>query len=271
MKQFSPQEFQMRFSLAAFLLLLCSTSWAVPSSNTTSTVFSSIDDSTSGWGWCTGAGCAGGASASSYYMAQNQTSPSKDGASTQFYVDGPAATNVLFWNKLGAHDSLTHFQFDFWSQFASSSTTIGQAFEFDTFQFVKGREYMFGTQCDYAVGLWDVWNAGAGVWERTSVACPKFTPNVWYHITWNVHRSAASGNKNEYYDSFTVVKYDANNNVVANNTYTLNLVYPSTTLPSGWTNNLGVQFQIDLNSQSGVNGNPSSTSEWVDQVSLTAW
>ena len=260
----------MKLSVSACLLLFCSMAFAgTPSTRTT--VFSNIDDSTTGWGSCTGSGCAGGNSASTYYMAQNQTTPSKDGASTEFYVAGGAYTNALFWNKLGANDSLSHFTFDFWAQLDSNSTTIGQAFEFDTFQFVKGREYMFGTQCDYASGMWEVWNAGAGVWQQTPVACPKFTPNVWYHITWNVHRSTAPGNKNMYYDGFTVVQYDANNNVVSNNSYTLNLVYPSTTMPTGWTDNMGVQFQIDLNAQSGVNGNPSSTSEWIDQVSLTAW
>jgi hypothetical protein len=259
----------MKFSLLG-CLLLCSAAWAATSSGGT-TVFSNIDDSTTGWGWCTGGGCAGGASASSYFMAQNQTSPAKDGASTEFYVDGTAWTNVLFWNKLGAHNALTHFQFDFWSQFDANSTAIGQAFEFDTFQFVNGREFMFGTQCDYAAGVWEVWNAGAGAWQQTAVACPKFTPGVWYHITWNVHRSSGKGNQNMYYDGFTVVQYDANNNVAANHTYTLNLVYPSTTLPAGWNDNLGVQFQIDLNGQSGLNANPSSTREWVDRVSLTAW
>jgi hypothetical protein len=262
----------MKFSAFACLVLLCSAGSAANSSNGNTTVFSNIDDSTAGWGQCTGAGCAGGSSASNYFMAQNQTTPSKDGASTEFYVDGAAYTDVLFWNKLGAHDSLTHFTFDFWSQFDANSSTIGQAFEFDTFQFTKGREYMFGTQCDYAAGVWEVWNAGAGAWQKTSVACPKFTPNVWYHITWNVHRNVAKGDKNMYYDSFTVAQYDTTGTtVVSNNTYTLNLVYPSTTMPTGWTDNMGVQFQIDLNGQSGVNGNPSSTKEWVDRVSLTAW
>jgi hypothetical protein len=258
----------MRFLLAG-LLLMSSVAWATtPPSN--ATVFPQIDDSTSGWGSCTG-GCAGGASASTYWMAQNQTTPSVDGASTQFYVDGPAWTNVLFFNKLGAHDSFTHFQLDFWVNVDSNSTIIGQALEFDTFQFVNGREYMFGTQCDYAAGSWEVWNPQAGTWRNTGVACPKFTPNVWYHITWNFHRSGRGNNKNQYYDNFTVVQYDANNNVVSNKTYSLNLAYGSTALPSGWNDNMGIQFQLDLNGQSGVNGNPTTTSEYVDKVSLTAW
>jgi hypothetical protein len=262
----------MKSFLSGMLLLIASAASATtPPSN--ATVFPQIDDSTNGWGSCTDPACSGGtASASVYWMQQNQTAPSLDGASTQFYVDGPAGSNVLFWNKLGAHDSLTHFQSDFWVHLDSNSTIIGQAFEFDTFQFVNGREYMFGTQCDYANGLWEVWNAQSGAWQNTGVRCPKFTPNVWYHITWNYHRGARlSNSKNQYYDNFKVVQYDANNNVVASHSYSLNLVYGSAPLPSGWNDNMGVQFQMDLNSQAGVNSNPTTISEYVDKVTLTAW
>jgi hypothetical protein len=258
----------MRFLLLGFLLM-SSAAWATtPPSN--ATVFPQIDDSTSGWGSCTG-GCAGGTAANAFWMAQNQTTPSLDGASTQFHVDGNAWTNVLFWNKLGAHDSFTHFQLDFWVNVDSNSAIIGQALEFDTFQFVNGREYMFGTQCDYATGLWEVWNPQGGTWQNAGVACSRFTPNVWYHITWNFHRAARGANKNQYYDNFRVVQYDANNNVVSNRSYSLGLAYGSTALPSGWNDNMGIQFQLDLNGQAGVNGNPTTTSEYVDKVSLTAW
>jgi hypothetical protein len=34
---------------------------------------------------------------------------------------------------------------------------------------------------------------------------------------------------------------------------------------------MGVQFQIDLNGQAGVNSNPTTISEYVDKVTLTAW
>jgi hypothetical protein len=259
----------MKYLLAGLVLLIGSAAWATtPPSN--ATVFPQIDDSTSGWGSCTG-GCAGGNSASTFWMQQNQTTPSLDGASTQFYVDGPAWSNVLFWNKMGAHDSLTHFKFDFWVHLDSNSSTIGQAMEFDTFQFVNGREYMFGTQCDYGTGAWEVWNPQAGTWQKTGVACAKFTPNAWYHITWNFHRSPHLNNKNQYYDNFRVVQYDSNNNVVANNSYSVNLAYGSGPLPSGWNDNMGVQFQMDLNGQAGVNSNPTTISEYVDKVTLTAW
>jgi hypothetical protein len=204
-------------------------------------------------------------------VAQFQTQPSRDGASTKFYVDGPAWTDVLFWNKVGAHDDFTHFQFDFWVQVDTNSTTIGQTLEFDAFQFAKGVEYMFGTQCDYATGVWEIWNQRGGRWMNSGIACQKFVPNVWYHITWNFHRNTYWWDRNMYYDNLTIERYDANNTLAARNTYNLYRAYAPGPMPAGWSDDLGVQFQVDLNGQAGINGNPSTITEYVDQVKLTAW
>jgi hypothetical protein len=56
-----------------------------------------------------------------------------------------------------------------------------------------------------------------------------------------------------HYDSLTV---DGMQN-------TLNLAEPSGPLPTGWTDNLGVQWQLDTGSA------PLTTSEWIDNVKLT--
>ncbi|MGI9103845.1 MAG: hypothetical protein ACR2IF_15505 [Terriglobales bacterium] len=261
----------MKIRLLGFALLASCAALAQVTPPSTATVFSGIDDNTTNWGNCTGT-CAGGATAySTSYMAQFQTTPSKDGDSTKFYVDGPAWTDMLFWNKVGPHDSFSNFQFDFWFMLDSNSTTIGQAIEFDAFQFAKGVEYMFGTQCDYGAGVWDIWNQKSGHWIQTGIACPKFTPNVWYHATWNFHRSARKQQPMMYYDSLTLVQYDANDNAVYNVTYTLNTGEPAGPEPSGWSDNMGVQFQLDLNGNSGASGYPSAVTEWIDQVKLTAW
>ena len=278
----------MRSFALGLALLLCSTAWAATSSSTTT--FTNIDDQinldngTTGWGWCTGS-CAGGTKAHKYWMAQNQTTPSLDGNSTEFYVDGRQWSDVLFWYKLGtAYDATANFTTDFWVQVDKNSPTIAQAFEFDTFQFITGsspREYMFGTQCDYGQGyVWDIWNQGTGQWIPLNgqnglplVPCDlvkqgPLTPNVWYHMTWNFHRTA---DQLEHYDSVTIVRYDSSMNVTSNVTVSLNLTEASGPLPSGWNDDLGVQFQMDLNGNAGVGSNPSTMSEHVDKVSLTAW
>jgi hypothetical protein len=97
--------------------------------------FTNIDDRQTGWGSCTT--CAGGANdADVYWMAQFQSTPSRDGDSTQFYISASKPySDVLFWNKLGPHDAATTFTWDFW-MIVDTASQNAQALEFDIFQFV---------------------------------------------------------------------------------------------------------------------------------------
>lgn len=253
-----------------FALLISSCAFAqtiTPPSN--ATVFANLDDSSSGWGQCTGS-CAGGTTASTYYIAQFQTTPSLDGSSTNLHVDGPAWTDALFWNKLGPHNNYKNFQTDFWFMVDKNASQIGQALEFDTFQFNSGTEYMFGTQCDYATGTWDVWNQKQGRWiSLSTLPCAKFAPDVWYHITWSFHRTSR---KQVSYDSLRVMQYDSTGTVVvADHAYSVNMVELAGPMPSGWSDDMGVQFQTDLNGQAGTTGFPSTVNTWIEKVTLTAW
>jgi hypothetical protein len=224
--------------------------------------FSNIDDITAtdngtvGWGMCSN--CAGGQVTSTYWMAHNQTTPSRDGASTELFMSGQGYSNVLYYNKLGPLDSASHFTWDFWVQVDSSSSSA-QTFEFDTFQFMNGRRFMFGTQCNYANGQWQIWNEGGKYWLNAGFACQKFVPGKWYHLTWKFHRGTGTDTQ-MYYDSFSI-QHDGRST-----THSLNaLAEPSGPLPAGWGDNLGVQFQLDLGPSGG------ELHEWIDQVTLTAY
>ena len=211
--------------------------------------FSDIDDNNTGWGSCTT--CAGGSNnADTNWMAQFQTTPSRDGASTQFYISASQPySDVLFWEKLGAQDWATQFTWDFWV-YLDNASLGAQALEYDIFQFVAGTEYMFGTQCAYASGYWDVWNQGTGTWVQTPIACQPFTPNVWHHIVWQVHRTSDTL---MHYDSLTLDSIQ----------YAVNMTEASGPMPLGWTDNLGVQWQLDTASA------PLTFNEWIDNVKLT--
>jgi len=234
------------FSALLLTAVLCGLSQA------TTKTFTNIDQSTTGWGSCTT--CAGGKhNADVYWMAQFQTSPSKDGSSTKFHIEASKSySNALFWNKLGAQDYATHYTWDFWI-YLSSDSTSAQTLEYDMFQDVGGREYMFGSQCNYAAGYWDVWNQSTKHWIQTSLKCTKFSVSTWHHIVWNYHRTT-SDNK-MHFDSLTL------DGVLHN----INMTEPSGTLPKGWADGLGVQWQLDTGSSALTFG------ENIDEVKLTIW
>lgn len=244
---------------------------------TARTVYSNIDDVTTldtgsfGWGWCGTISCAGGGSTATQSMSWGQQ-PSLDGGSTQFMVSGSAFADALWWNKLGANNAVANFQFDFWLNVSTAATSYSQALEFDMFQYISPVRYMFGTECNYSngynTGTWDVWNAGVGSWQHTTFACPGFVAGDWYHITWSFDRTS---DQDEHYNSVTVAHYDSSGTTqLSSSTTTVNIALPSGPLPSGWNNNLGVQFQLDVNSVPGSTGTASYTTH-VDKVTLTAW
>jgi hypothetical protein len=131
---------------------------------------------------------------------------------------------------------------------------------------------MFGTQCDYAAGyqngVWDVWNAGSGHWYKTSFPCPGFVPGDWYHITWHFNRTS---DLYEHYNSVTVQHYDSTGlTQLSSSTGNIGLAFSSNALPSGWNDNMGVNFQLDINGVPGSTGTASYTT-LVDKVTLTVW
>jgi hypothetical protein len=67
---------------------------------------------------------------------------------------------------------------------------------------------------------------------------------------------------NQYYDSLTISRRGG-----STTTYNLGLSFPAGPTPTpypGWSDNMGVQFQMDIGSKG------TSMAEWVDEVDLTA-
>jgi hypothetical protein len=238
-----------KWGVAPLVLVVFLASAAVSERHDNRMTLSNIDDNNTGWGSCTS--CAGGANnADAYWMAQNQSAPALDRNSTQFYVSATQPySDVLFWEKLGPQDWATQFTWDFWF-YLDNASTGAQALEYDMFQFVSGIEYMFGTQCLYATGNWNVWSQGGKTWVPTSVPCQKFAPNRWHHLVWQFHRTADT---QMHYDTLTLDGVP----------HVLNLTEPSGPLPSGWGDNLGVQWQLDTASV------PIAFNQWIDNVKLT--
>lgn len=223
--------------------------------------------SSQGWGWCTSTACAGGAAAATEYKMYWFQRPSVDSSgSAQFFISGPAHSNALWWHKLGANNTPTRFKLSFWVSVDQNTSTNVEALEFDAFQFTNGLRYMFGTQCNYSLGVWDIWDEGRSLWLHTKIPCPKLVPGNWYRIVWTFRRGNTSSGPRIRYDTLNVTEYAADHRTVVSGpkTYTLGTLTSPSPLPSGWGNNLGAQFQLDLNSKGG------SATMWVDQITLTA-
>jgi hypothetical protein len=222
---------------------------ALPTPPSGAKVFSQVEQM-AGWGSCGTASCAGGSGKSTFWMAQNQTTPSLSASSMEVYNSGVDA-NTLWWMHLGADDSVSNFLWDFYVQLDSASTSAAQALEFDAFQFVGGYNYMIGSQCNYAGGVWDVWDELNGKWVATTVPCQPLAPNVWHHIQWYVQRVP------------NTTTYHYVTLVVDGTPYTIDQTYSAK--HNGWADNLGVQYQLD------VNGTGTGYHEWIDQSTFTVW
>ena len=238
------------FVAVCLSLSLAAAAASLPKPPANAKVFSNIDDR-GNWSYCHNPGCAGGSGKGTYWMAEHQSSPSRDGASTEFYNSGVWA-NALWWQKLGANDGVHHFLWDFYFQVNDNAKNAAQALEFDTFQFVHGYNYMIGTECNIkGGGVWDTWNGTSGKWAHTSIPCSGFSPNTWHHIQWYMTTNASA-------HTYTYVTL-----VVDGKAYGVNVTQHAKDL--GWSDNMGVQFQMD------VDASGEGFHEWTDAVKLTVW
>src|SRR3569833_1281333 len=122
-----------------YVFLFCCLVFAYAAS--AQTHYTNLDDSTLtdngtvGWGSCVD--CAGGGNNNAIIASSpDQTRPSRDGASRDFYINGAAYSDGLWWYKVGANDAVSNFTFDFWLTVNSNTLKYAQALEFGTFQFI---------------------------------------------------------------------------------------------------------------------------------------
>jgi hypothetical protein len=210
-------------------------------------------DQQTGWGHCTD--CAADPRdptppIAKYSFTQFQSSPSKDGSSVKMWIGGTVPySNALHWKKFGDQSAYRNFIWEFWI-YGNADMNSAQNLEFDLFQSVNGRKYMFGTQCNYYKKIWQGWDETLVKWIDTTVPCPKFTTGVWHRIKWYFQRT--SDNKLKYV-SITV----------DGKTYPVNRTWPSAA--TSWGNTFGVQFQQDLN------GSATDYTMWADRVRVWMW
>src|SRR5262249_22697095 len=152
---------------------------------------------------------------------------------TKLWIGGNTPyANALHWKKVGAQNSYRNFIWEFWI-YGNSDLNNAQNIEFDLWQAVGGRKYMFGTQCNYWKKIWQGWDETKVAWQDTNVPCRKFPTGQWNGVKWYMQRTS---DNRLHYVSVTV----------NNTTYKVDRYWPSKS--SSWADNVGVQFQQDLNS-----------------------
>jgi hypothetical protein len=207
-----------------------------------------------GWQWCTAQSsdhrtCASGLGNAVSSKTDNQTSPSRDGSSSKFYIGGPTGySNALWWETLDPNPAFTHFDYDLW--FYVDRPDVSQALEFDVNQSFGGTRYTWGTECNFkGTGKWDLWDPKAEKWVPSQVDCPVFSATTWHHLIWQLERV----NGQVHYISVTV-----DNQVLPVDIY-------KDPQPNMGGNDIDVAFQLDGD----VNQAPYNV--WLDQVKLSQW
>ena len=177
--------------------------------------------------------------------------------SLELSVTGPAWTNFLAWDKVGA-TSANYFQSDFWAYVPTAFPQSSyQALEYDIFAFNSPYRYMFGSQC--VIGAeWQIWDDLHGNWIDTALSC-SLLQGKWHHIQWWVHR--VSGDTS--CDGYPCMWYDM---LGVDGVYTqFGTREPAGPIPAGWSNDSGLNVQLDI---SGVSGDKTIT-EYMESVNFT--
>jgi hypothetical protein len=210
-------------------------------------------DQKSGWAHCSD--CAANPSdptppLASWSFSQWQNTPSKDGSSMKMSISGSTPyANVLHYIKFGDKSAYRNFIWEFWI-YGNSDMNNAQNLEFDLWQSVSNRKYMFGTQCNYWKKIWQGWDETLNKWIDTSIPCPKFPTGQWTRVKWYFQRTWDS---KLHYVSVTV----------NNTTYKVDRYWPSKS--TSWANSSGIHFQQDMN------GSAADYTMWADRVRVWMW
>ncbi len=235
------------FSISmAALTVFVLTSFAA-SSAMAQTVKSAIQ-AMSGWQSCSScAGTNGTGPTSTVSTQAGIASPSMSGNSRVFSIAGTKPySDALWWKQLGAANTATNLVYDVY--FYLKAPQNAQALEFDSNQANGHMRWIFGTQCNIAAGVWDVYGNAQGKWLSTGIACHRPSAFTWHHLTWEFKRTATQL-------TYIAVTLDGVKHFV-NRTYTGK---------ASSVKELNVAFQMDQKS------NHIAYQTWLDKVSLKYW
>jgi hypothetical protein len=206
--------------------------------------------------------CSPSGPQATWSMAQQVSTPSMSGNSTQMDIGGQTAFSDILWNNhlIGDFSSqglpdadhsmittLHNFTYDV--EFYLTNLPASQAVEFDINQFVDGKSYIWGHECRIAGGNeWDIWDNQNQTWIPTGVACNP-VENSWNHVIIQVQRT----DQNQVlFQSITLNGQKSVLNHTENPTST------------NW-------FGVTINYQQDGNRNQEPYSVWLDNLTFSYW
>ncbi len=227
----------------------------IPSPPSSAQVYSNVDEM-SGWHGCSA--CANGTTGT-FWFKQGVTNPAIDGKSMQTYLKGGYNlwADNLFVRKFGNQNWANHVIWSITFQWNAPKTKqpngryVAQAMEFDAYFSTHGFKYLWGTQCDYGGGHWDIWNNTKHYWQHTAVACQKWAPGTWHTVKWYLERDP-----NKKYLHYAVLQVDGTQ-------YNINTWLPA--MATSWGDDFGIQFEQDTD----LYGDPWYM--WADKIHATIW
>jgi len=210
-------------------------------------------------GWIACSACAQSGTASSYWFRQWVGSPSLDGKSMESYIRGSygAWADNLFVKKFGDQTWARHIEYSTNFLWNAPRTRQGngayvvQAIEFDARMLIGNFKYLFGTQCNYGHGTWDIWSNTGRYWQHTAIPCQKWGPNTWHKVTW--YFTIDSNTKYLHYAALKVdgTEYRVDKWVAAG--------------PVPYNKEFLIQFEQDTD----LNGDPWYL--WTDKTQVALW
>lgn len=176
----------------------------------------------------------------------------------------PNFTDVLWTTTgggLGSDSTSTNWYRAFWVKavFPAGHTH----FEFDTYDFASGWDWMWGTQCNATKNLIQYANQSSS-WIDTAVPCGQLLDGNWHHIQQTFHRDLAGTNNCangtapcQWWDSIAI----------DGTVYGIGKSLPATT--STWSGS-GGQIQLDTEPVSASSSSPATATVYIDTDTVTA-
>ena len=181
------------------------------------------------------------------------SSPSLSGASMQLSETTLATstqTNALFVHLAPSCDACRYFTFDFETYPVGFGSTDNLEADYGNFDLTDMLDIMFGGQCNYSNGLWQIANQTSG-WTSTAVSCTALTDGAFHHVILTGHVVGTTQN----YDTISI----------DGTVHTIGMTLPVTALPTGYASTMFTQFQLDK----GATTSAQTLTTYIDNVNFT--